>query len=243
RNCVRRHVKSPMAVHGVWAGGNRMLSTIFFQFRRHPVASRNAIDVAITKENDVVLRLAEPRCRLHERIEHRLQIECRATDDLEHVARSGLLLQGFPQFAQQSRVFDGDDRLGGEVLYQLDLFIGKRPDLLSIHVDRADELALLEHWHAHQGPYACYFDEANDGVPFREVGLIGPKVRDVNNLFGVGDAMEWDSWILAQIDHGIAPQIIAVAFLALDCDRTEGATFEEQKITEGGLTDADCIRQ
>src|SRR5215467_13796847 len=36
------------------AGGNRMLPYIFFQLRRQAVASRNAIDVAITKENDVV---------------------------------------------------------------------------------------------------------------------------------------------------------------------------------------------
>src|SRR6516165_6197757 len=98
-----------------------MLPYIFFQLRRHSVASRNAIDVAITKENDVVLRLAEPRCRLHERIEHRLQIECRATDDLEHVARSSLLLQGFPQFVEQARVLDGNHGLRGKILNQLDL--------------------------------------------------------------------------------------------------------------------------
>ena len=44
------------------AGGNRMLPCIFFQLRRQSVASRNAIDVVVTKENDVVLRLAQPGC-------------------------------------------------------------------------------------------------------------------------------------------------------------------------------------
>jgi hypothetical protein len=29
------------------------------------------------------------------------------------------------------RIFDGDDSLGGEVFEQLDLFIGKWPDLLT----------------------------------------------------------------------------------------------------------------
>src|SRR5215472_15336925 len=127
-----------------------MLSRVFFQLRRQSVASRNAIDVAITKENDVVLRLAEPRCRLHERIEHRLQIECRATDDLEHVARSSLLLQGFPQFAQQSRVFDGDHSLISEVLQQLDLFIGKRTHFLTINSDDSNYLIIFEHRHTNQ---------------------------------------------------------------------------------------------
>ena len=50
------------------------------------------------------------------RIEHGLQIERRAADDLEHVGGGGLLLQRLPQFVEQPRVLDGDDGLGGEVL-------------------------------------------------------------------------------------------------------------------------------
>ena len=41
------------------------------------------------------LRLAQPRCRLDQGIEHGLQIEGRAADDLEHVGGGGLLLQRF----------------------------------------------------------------------------------------------------------------------------------------------------
>ena len=37
--------------------------------------------------------LAQPRRRLDQRIEHGLQIEGRAADDLEHVGGGGLLLQ------------------------------------------------------------------------------------------------------------------------------------------------------
>ena len=43
--------------------------------------------------------------------QHRLQIEGRAADDLEHVGGGGLLLQRFAQLVEQARVLDGDDGL------------------------------------------------------------------------------------------------------------------------------------
>ena len=76
------------------------------------------------------IRLAQSRRRFDQRIEHRLQIEGRAADDLEHVGGGGLLLQRFAQLVEQPRVLDGDDGLGSEVLYQSYLFIGERPNLL-----------------------------------------------------------------------------------------------------------------
>ena len=51
-----------------------------------------------------------------ESLQHRLQIEGRPADDLEHVGGGGLLLQGFAQFVEQPRVLDGDDGLSGEIL-------------------------------------------------------------------------------------------------------------------------------
>ena len=61
---------------------------------------------------------------------HRLQIEGRATDDLEHVGGGGLLLRAdCAQFVEQPRVLDGDDGLVGEVLQQLDLLVGEWSDL------------------------------------------------------------------------------------------------------------------
>ena len=70
----------------------------------------------------------------------------------------GLLLQRFgeivgalAQFAEQPRVLDGDDGLRGEVLHQLDLFVGERPHLLAIDADRADEFVILQHRHDDEG--------------------------------------------------------------------------------------------
>ena len=64
------------------------------------------------------VRLAQSRRRLDQRIEHRLQIEGRAADDLEHVGGGGLLLQRFAQLVEQAGVLDRDDGLVGEVLSQ-----------------------------------------------------------------------------------------------------------------------------
>ena len=62
------------------------------------------------------IRFAKPGGRLDQRVEHRLQIERRAADDLEHVGGGGLLLERFAQLVEQARVLDGDDGLRGEVL-------------------------------------------------------------------------------------------------------------------------------
>ena len=70
-------------------------------------------------------------------LEHRLQVARRAGDDLQHLAGRGLLLQrlgqiigALAQLVEQPRVLDGDHRLGGEVLHQLDLLVGEWPHLL-----------------------------------------------------------------------------------------------------------------
>ena len=96
--------------------------------------------------------LAKTHNGLDERIEHRLQIERRTADDLEHLRRCRLLPQRFGadrRYAgatrSQSRVLDGDDGLGGEVLKQRDLLVGKGSHFLAIDINCADEFAVLQH--------------------------------------------------------------------------------------------------
>ena len=79
----------------------------------------------------------------NKRIEHGLQVESRAADDLEHIGGRGLLLQRFAQLVEQPRVLDGDDGLGGEVLHQFDLLVGEWPNLLAIDGDGADQFVVL----------------------------------------------------------------------------------------------------
>src|SRR5262249_47356304 len=56
----------------------------------------NELELVATEAGDArIICSAEPCRRLDERFEHRLQIERRAADDLEHLGRGGLLLQRF----------------------------------------------------------------------------------------------------------------------------------------------------
>ena len=75
----------------------------------------------------------KPRRRFNQRLQHGLQIERRAADDLQHIGGGRLLLQRFAQilgaglhFVEQADIFDGDDGLVGEVLDQLDLARAER---------------------------------------------------------------------------------------------------------------------
>src|SRR6516225_3798924 len=128
------------------------------------------------------IRLAQPRGRLDQRVEHSRQIERRAADDLEHVGGSSLLLKRFAQLVEQARVLDGDDRLGGEVLDQLDLLVGERLNLLVIDVDGANQAALLEHWNRQQSSITA---ELNGGAQQRialDVSLLPRNVGDLHYL-------------------------------------------------------------
>ena len=99
---------------------------MFGEFGRVAV-TRCRIKSRVSRTKDLsAIRFAQSCCRLDQRIEHRLQIESRATDDLEHVGGGALLLQRFAQLVEQTRVLDGDDSLIREVLDQLDLLVGER---------------------------------------------------------------------------------------------------------------------
>src|SRR5215469_5950918 len=65
---------------------------------------------------------------LDDRIEHRLHVRGRSTDDAEHLSRCGLMFQGLAQFRvallnlfEQPHVLDGNDGLVGEGFQEFDL--------------------------------------------------------------------------------------------------------------------------
>ena len=71
-------------------------------------------------------------------VEHRLKIESRAADDLQHLGGRGLLVQCLGQLVcalllriEEAHVLDGDHRLIGEGPQQPDLAVGKRSDMLT----------------------------------------------------------------------------------------------------------------
>ena len=75
--------------------------------------------------------------------------------------RLGEIVGALAQFVEQPRVLDGDHGLGGEVLHQLDLLVGERPDLLAVDDDGADQLVVLEHRHDEQRPRAAELDRGD----------------------------------------------------------------------------------
>ena len=129
--------------------------------RRKAVAGDEMVEPRPGKPDGHPVGLAKTRRRLDQRIEHRLQIEGRAADDLEHVGGGGLLLQRFAQLVEQARVLDRDHRLGGEVRDQLDLLVGERSYLLAVDGDGADQLIFLEHRNEKYGPIAGEIDKSN----------------------------------------------------------------------------------
>src|SRR5271166_2487839 len=98
--------------------------------------------------NRCTVRLAEPSSRLDERIQHALQVEGRAADNLEHIGGRGLLLERFAKLVEQPRVLNGDDRLGGECVQELDLRISKQASFSTTDRDSADGATSLEHRHS-----------------------------------------------------------------------------------------------
>src|SRR4029077_1413618 len=85
-------------------------------------------------------------------------VKLRAANDFQHVGRCRLLFQclaqvvgPLAQFVEQPRVLNGDDRLSGEVLDQLDLLLGKGTNLLAVDGESADQLIVFEHRYIDRG--------------------------------------------------------------------------------------------
>src|SRR4029450_3772645 len=79
-------------------------------------------------ENSGVVRAAELRSALDDRLQHRLELRRRRADDSQDLARAGLLRQrlrelavAYPQLFDQTHVLDRDHGLVGESLEELDL--------------------------------------------------------------------------------------------------------------------------
>ena len=128
---------------------------------RHSIVGGKLKMRAVRTDDTSHVRLAQACGGLGQSIEHRLQVEGRAADHLEHVGGGGLLLEGLGQLAaalllglEQPHVLDRDHRLVGEGLHQLDLPVGERPHLGALQGERADRRTLTQQRRAEQGPIA-----------------------------------------------------------------------------------------
>ena len=104
--------------------------------------------------------------------EHGRELAGRTGDHLKDFRCGRLLLERFAQLAEQPRVLDGDHRLRGEVLDQLDLLVGERPNLLPVNDDAADQLVILEHGHDEVAARAGRFDQRLNARVTGEIAFI-----------------------------------------------------------------------
>src|SRR5215471_16089094 len=133
--------------------------------------------------------VAKSNGRLDQRIEHRLQVEGRAADDLEHIGGGGLLLQRFAQLVEQPHVLDGDYGLIREINDQLDLLVCEWPDLLTVDADGTNQLILFEHGDGKDGPSAGQRSETWGSLPSRDVCILNRLLRaddTAENVFRAG---------------------------------------------------------
>src|SRR5262249_29848004 len=69
---------------------NRILLLVFDEFARKSMTGSKMEEIATSLEDECKIGVAQPSRRLDQRVEHRLQIESRAADHLEHVGSGGL---------------------------------------------------------------------------------------------------------------------------------------------------------
>jgi hypothetical protein len=155
-----------------------------------PVLGRVAIagdvveEVVLGEPDRRPVRAAQPCRRLHQSVEHSLQIESRAADHLEHVGGGGLLLQRFAQFAgtllhfvEQPHVLDRNHGLVGEGFEQCDLLVREWPDLHPAYQDRADRTPFAQQWRRQRGAMAV---ASRVPAAFGKIVFLGGEVVDVN---------------------------------------------------------------
>src|SRR5262249_809037 len=79
---------------------NRILFLVFDELAGKSMTGGKMKKIAPALKNECKIGLAQRHRRLHERVEHGLQVEGRSADDLEHVGGRGLLLQGFAKISR-----------------------------------------------------------------------------------------------------------------------------------------------
>src|SRR5262249_50058417 len=167
------------------------------------------------------LRLTKSGSRFDQRLQHRLEVEGRAADDLEHIGSGGLLLQRLPQLAEQPRVLDGDDGLAREVRDQLDLFFAERSNFLPIDRDRTEQLTFLEHRHDEKAPRSGRFDEVNQLGKTLDIGALCREIGNMDYVFCLDEAAERGVRKFAHVDHQISAQQVQISRRTMDRDRAK----------------------
>ncbi len=153
---------------------------VFVEFRRIAEARHLVITLALFAIDGGHVGLAQPSRRFHQRVEHGLQIEGRAADDLQHVGGGGLLLQRLGQLLrarlhliEQAYISDRDHRLIGKSLEQRDLALGERSGIGATNCNRANRIAFVKQRYRYN---ASISDSSGEILPLRSIRVISLDV-------------------------------------------------------------------
>ena len=89
--------------------------------RERPDVGREVHSVAVAQGDRKSAASQKRSAALADGVQHRLDVGRRLRDHAQDLGRRGLLFQRFAQLGEQAHVLDGDHRLGGKGLEQLDL--------------------------------------------------------------------------------------------------------------------------
>src|SRR5262245_54923657 len=170
-----------------------------------PLLDPDRRQVAVRCDSPVAIAFVQPqravagfaklgRLRQH-RAEYRIERARRTGDHLEHIGGRGLLLQRLAQLAEQPRVLDGDHALGGKVLDQLDLLVGKGTHLLPVDRHRTEQFVFLQHRDDQLCASAAKISKFDDGLIALKIWFFGPDILDVHDLLCPGDTGKTAVWM------------------------------------------------
>jgi hypothetical protein len=123
------------------------------------------------------------------------------------------------------------------------LLRGEWPHLLTIDGDRTNQLSLLEHRHDDKAARASGFDKGDYAGITLDIGLLSGEVRNVEHLFGLGDAGEREEWMIAHLDHRFPLQPLDDRWRTVNRHCTECIPFPQEQIAELGLAKPSGVRQ
>jgi len=171
------------AGHAVAAGENGSLAQGVPILGLCSVLGHIAVDLALAYRDRREIGAAKPGGGFDHCVQHRLHIGGRAADDVEHIARRGLVFERFfeiagagLQFAEQPRILHRDDRLIGEGAHQFDLPLGIRLDPLPVKRHNADWLVVAQQRHREHGA------SPRRHSPGHREGRVGGDIGNMHDL-------------------------------------------------------------
>src|SRR5262245_50107156 len=222
------------------AGTNWILSNERFKFWRCIISNDTPQHLAIEAEDKSPIGSTKPYRTFGNGFEDRLQIERRPTDDLKHIGGGSLLLKGFTQLVEQSRVLDGDDGLGGKILYQVDLLIREGENFLAINANHTDHLVVLQHRNAEQSSCPRKLDQSLARLV--SVCWRGCYVGHLGGFLRPQYLPESYPWI--RVENILATHIVGIGLgCAMSCAYAEAVSFTQPEIAESGPANSHCVRQ